>query len=455
MASRTSPSVRHPTGTGTGEVVALPIVAIVGRPNVGKSTLVNRVAQASEAIVHEARGVTRDRSYHRADWNGKDFLLIDTGGIERDVTDEFRSSIRAQALMAAREADAIIFLVDGRVGLLSEDEDVARLLKRADRPVFLAVNKMDEPGREDATYEFWNLGLGQPWPVSATHGHGTGDLLDEVVAVLPDVEPTTEPDVIDVAIIGRPNAGKSSLLNCLAGSERAIVSEKAGTTRDAIDTVVTRDGRSYRLVDTAGIRRASKIDEDVEYYGFVRAMRAIDRAHVALLIVDSSIGLTDQDQRVARFAEERGTALIIVLNKWDLLSDVEAKNDLVSRVGEELAFVGYAPVLRVSARTGKGVERIFGAVETVYANYLRQVPTSSINRLLTELREFGHTVTQRNKTLRLRYATQTRTAPPGFTFFANHPQMADDNFKRYLEKRIREAFDFTGTPIVLKFRSKD
>lgn len=435
--------------------MALPIVAVVGRPNVGKSTFVNRIAQASEAIVHEARGVTRDRSYHRADWNGKDFLLIDTGGIETGSTDEFQTSIKNQALIAAEEADAIVFLVDGKTGLVAEDEAVARILKRADRPVFLAVNKMDTPGREDETFEFWNLGLGQPWPVSATHGHGTGDLLDEIAAVLPDVEPDIEGNVIDVAIIGRPNAGKSSLLNKLSGFERAIVSEVAGTTRDAIDTLVQRGERTYRLVDTAGIRRAAKIDEDVEYYGFVRAMRAIDRAHVALLVIDSLIGLTDQDQRVARFAEERGCALIILLNKWDAMPHEEAKDALVTRIGERLGFVGFAPVLRVSALTGKGVGRIFDAIERVYDNYMREISTSTLNKLLTELREFGHTVTQRNKTLRLRYATQTRTAPPGFTFFANHPQLVDDNFRRYLENRMREAFDFTGTPIVLKFRSKD
>ena len=435
--------------------MALPIVAVVGRPNVGKSTFVNRIAQASEAIVHEARGVTRDRSYHRADWNGRDFLLIDTGGIETATTDEFQTSIRTQAMIAAEEADAIVFLVDAKVGLLDEDEAVARLLKRSDRPVFLAVNKMDTPGRDDESFEFWNLGLGQPWPVSALHGHGTGDLLDEIVAVLPDVEPEEEPGVIDVAIIGRPNAGKSSLLNKLSGAERAIVSEVAGTTRDAIDTMVTRGERTYRLVDTAGLRRAAKIEEDVEYYGFVRAMRAIDRAQVALLVIDSEVGLTDQDQRVARFAAERGCAMIVLLNKWDVLESDDAKAAIEERITDRLGFVGYAPVLRISALTGKGVHRIFDAVDRVYENYMREISTSTLNKLLTELREFGHTVTQRNKTLRLRYVTQTRTAPPGFTFFANHPSLVDDNFRRYLENRMRAAFDFTGTPIILKFRSKD
>ncbi|MDZ4064718.1 MAG: ribosome biogenesis GTPase Der, partial [Coriobacteriia bacterium] len=266
--------------------MALPIVAVVGRPNVGKSTLVNRLAQASDAIVHEARGVTRDRSYHRSDWNGRDFMLIDTGGIESAKDDPFSESITAQAMVAAEEADVVIVLVDGKTGVMSADEEVARKLRRAKKPIFLVVNKMDTPNDETAAHEFWALGIGEPWAVSATHGHGTGDLLDAVVAALPETEPHTESDAIDVAIIGRPNAGKSSLLNRLARAERAIVSDVAGTTRDALDVLVETDGRAYRFVDTAGLRRKSLIDEDVEYYGFVRAMRAIDRADVALLMVD-------------------------------------------------------------------------------------------------------------------------------------------------------------------------
>ncbi len=435
--------------------MALPIVAVVGRPNVGKSTFVNRIAQASDAIVHEMRGVTRDRSYHRADWNGIDFLLIDTGGIEVASIDEFQTSIKTQALLAAEEADVIVFLVDGKTGLVAEDEAVSRILKKTSKPVFLAVNKVDTPGSETETYEFWKLGLGTPWAVSATHGNGTGDLLDEIVAALPEVEPELSLDAIDVAIIGRPNAGKSSLLNKLTGVERSIVSNVAGTTRDAIDMVVERDDARYRLVDTAGIRRKGLIDEDVEYYGFVRAMRAIDRAHVALLVIDSEIGLTDQDQRIARFAEERGSALIVLLNKWDVLETDEQKEALVIHVGERLGFVGYAPVLRISALTGRGVHRIWDAVDQVYENYTKEIPTSQLNKLLTEMREFGHTVNKAGKTLRVNYVTQTRTSPPGFTFFANHPTLADDNFKRYVENRMRERFDFTGTPLILKFRKKD
>jgi ribosome-associated GTPase EngA len=436
--------------------MALPIVAVVGRPNVGKSTFVNRITQTTDAIVHEARGVTRDRSYHHADWNGVDFLLIDTGGIESGRTaDEFQSSIRSQALMAANEADAIVFIVDGKTGMTPEDMEVARILLRAGKPTFLAVNKMDTPNREDEIHEFWALGLGQPWAVSATHGHGTGDILDEIVAALPDSEPVVDANAIDIAIIGRPNAGKSSLLNKLAGVQRAIVSDVAGTTRDAIDMMVERDGTSYRLVDTAGIRRKSLIDEDVEYYGFVRAMRAIDRAQVALLVIDSTIGLTDQDQRVANFAAERGCAMIVLLNKWDALETMEEKDAIDTRIQERLGFVGYAPVLKISALTGKGVERIWAAVDTAYANYMQEISTSRLNKMLTEMRDFGHTVNKGGKTLRVNYITQTRTAPPGFTLFANHPVLADDNFKRYVENRMRDSFDFTGTPIILKFRKKD
>lgn len=434
--------------------MSLPIVAIVGRPNVGKSTFVNRIAQTADAIVHEARGVTRDRSYHRGEWNGRDFMLIDTGGIEAGSIDEFQNSIRSQALMAAEEADVIVFLVDGKTGLLSDDEEVARILKRTDKPVFVAVNKMDNPANDAPIHEFWQLGLEQPWPVSATHGHGTGDLLDELVKVLPEHEPELEEDTINIAIIGRPNAGKSSLLNKLAGVERSIVSDVAGTTRDAIDTVVERDGVTYRLVDTAGLRRKSLIDQDVEYYGFVRAMRAIDRADVALLVIDSTIGITDQDQRVARFAEERGCAIIVLLNKWDMLEDDEVKKDLEFWCGERLGFISFAPVLRISALTGRNMHKIFEAVDTVYANYTQHISTSKLNKLLTEMREFGHTVNKGGATLRVHYVTQTRTAPPGFTFFANHPRLADDNFKRYTENRLREAFDFIGTPIFLKFREK-
>lgn len=435
--------------------MALPIVAIVGRPNVGKSTLTNRLAGTHDAIVFETPGVTRDRSYHRADWNGREFVLIDTGGIDFQDSDAFGASIRQQALMAAEEADAVVFMVDGRVGIAAGDEEVADILKKSGKPVYLVVNKLDNPSAEDAIHEFWPLGLGDPRPVSALHGHGTGDLLDDIVAALPATDEVPQTEDVNVAIIGRPNAGKSSLFNKLVGSERSIVSDVAGTTRDALDTVVERDGTTYRLVDTAGLRRAAKIDENIEYYSFVRAMRAIDRADVALLVVDSEVGVTDQDQRVAAFAEERGCALAVLLNKWDLLPDDEARDKVLAQIPRQLGFVSYAPVLRVSALTGRGMQKIYMLIDTVYESYSRKITTSALNKLLTELRQFGHTVTKGPRQLRINYATQTRQQPPGFTFFANHPKLADENYKRYLENRMREAFDFTGTPIILKFRQKD
>ena len=435
--------------------MSLPIVAVVGRPNVGKSTLINRITQTEDAIVHEMRGVTRDRSYHRADWNGIDFMLIDTGGMAIGEGDRFQHDITSQALMACEEADCIIFLVDGHTGVTEEDQEIARILKRTKTPVILVVNKMDNPQAEDAVWEFYALGLGDPMPVSSVHGHGTGDLLDEVVARLPEPEPEEESDdEINVAIIGRPNAGKSSLTNRLTGVERSIVSDVAGTTRDAIDTVVEHEDKKYRIVDTAGIRRKSQIDEDVEYYGFVRSLRAIDRAEVVLLMVDATLGLTDQDQRVAGLAAERGCAMVILINKWDLIEDPNRRDEIRDDIADRMKFVGYAPVISISAKTGRSVHRIWGAIDTVYQGYSRRVSTNQLNKLLTELRDFGHVVSKGNKRLRLNYVTQTAVQPPVFTFFANFPEIIDDSYERYLENRLRDRFDLVGTPIRLKFKRK-
>ena len=435
--------------------MTLPIVAVVGRPNVGKSTFVNRIIQASDAIVHEDRGVTRDRSYHKGDWNGQEFMLVDTGGIESAKDDPFAESITAQAMIAAQEADVIVVLVDATTGIAPGDTEVADRLRRAGKPVFLAVNKMDTPGREEAIHDFWSLGLGQPWPISALHGHGSGDILDAIVEALPKVDTPPEADAIGVAIIGRPNAGKSSLLNRLSGVERAIVSDVAGTTRDALDILIERDDRFYRLVDTAGLRRKSQIDKDVEYYGFVRAMRSIDRADVALLVVDCTVGVTDQDQRIARFSKERGCGLVVLLNKWDLVDSEEKRETLADQVEDRLGFVAYAPLVRLSALTGAKVGKVFGAIDKAYASYSSQLSTSALNRVLTEMREFGHTVSKGGASLKLHYVTQTMTKPPGYTFFANRPRLVDDAYRRYVENRFRDAFDLTGTPIRLKFRLKD
>jgi len=437
--------------------MTLPIVAIVGRPNVGKSTLVNRIVGGRDAIVHAQRGVTRDRSYHKATWNGRDFTLVDTGGIEMESTDCFIAPIRAQAQMAMEEADAVVFLVDGTVESTADDLAVARMLKKSERPVLLAVNKMDNPGREEALWDYYSLGLGTPWPVSSVHGHGTGDLLDELVELLPAPHDDEDEmiEAISVAIIGRPNAGKSTLTNRLAGFERSIVSDVAGTTRDAVDTLVVHEDRTYRLVDTAGLRRTAKIDESVEYYGFVRALRAIERADVALMLIDATLGLTDQDQRVAGIAAERGCALIVLLNKWDAVEDPEKRDLVREQVADRLVFVDYAPVIAVSALTGRSIHRIWTAIDKVYANYVKQISTPKLNAFLTQIRDFGHTVSKGKKNLRINYVTQTGSAPPHFSFFANHPEIVNDNYRRYLENRLRESFDLEGTPVVLHFKKKD
>lgn len=436
-----------------------PIVAVVGRPNVGKSTLVNRLGQTSDAIVHESRGVTRDRSYYDADWNGRQFTLVDTGGIEPLKSDDvFATSIRDQALAAAEEAAVILFVVDGTTGVTEEDESVARFLKRVKKPVFLLVNKLDNPDRElDNLWEFCSLGVGDPIPLSALHGHGTGDLLDEIVALFPDEDKDAEdefPDALRVAIIGRPNAGKSSLFNKIIGNDRSIVSNIAGTTRDAIDTIVERNGKHYRMVDTAGIRKKSTVYENIEYYSMVRGLRAIDRSDVALLVVDASIGVTEQDQKVAGLAIERGCALVVLLNKWDLLKDDRAREQCLATVERRLTFAPWASILRISALTGRSVEKIWGLIDDAARTRAQKISTSRLNTFLTELREFGHTVVDGKRRLRMHYVTQTGVKPPSFTFFVNHGDLVNDTYQRYIENRMRASFDFKGTPIRLFFRTK-
>lgn len=437
--------------------MAKPIVAIVGRPNVGKSTLVNRIAQKKEAIVHESRGVTRDRSYHEADWCGREFTLVDTGGIETGRSDDaFAGRIREQAEAACQEADVIIFVVDATTGVTEEDETVARILRRAGKPVFLVANKLDNPADDKTMWDFYALGLGEPRPISAVHGHGTGDLLDEVVAALP--EPAEEPeypeDALRVAIIGRPNVGKSSITNRFAGKNRSIVSDVAGTTRDALDVIVERGEKRYRLVDTAGMRKRNLVHEDVEYYSLVRGLRAIDEAEVCLLVVDASEGVTEQDQKIAGLAIERGCALIILLNKWDLVTDDHAREEVMQSVARRMTFAPWAPVIRVSALTGRSLEKVWAVVDRVGAAHSGQVPTSALNNLLAQMRESGHTIVRGPKRLRIQYANQTGNCPPALTFFCNFPELVDDNYKRYLENRLREQFNLEGTPLRLRFRRK-
>ncbi|QWT17020.1 ribosome biogenesis GTPase Der [Collinsella sp. zg1085] len=437
-----------------------PIVAIVGRPNVGKSTLVNRIAQTRDAIVHESRGVTRDRSYHEADWNGRTFALVDTGGIEPLKSDDvFSDAIRDQALAACNEAHVILFVVDGSVGVTEEDETVARMLKRADIPIFLLVNKLDNPDREEERlWEFYSLGIGEPRAVSALHGHGTGDLLDEIVALLPneqtDQEQETASDILSIAIIGRPNAGKSSLFNKIIGSERSIVSDIAGTTRDAIDTIVERGNTTYKLVDTAGIRKKSTVYENIEYYSMVRGLRSIDRADVALLVVDATTGVTEQDQKVANLAIERGCALVVLLNKWDLLHDDRARDEVMETVERRLTLAPWASILRVSALTGRSIEKIWALIDDAAAARASRTTTAKLNQFLLNLREFGHTIVDGKRRLKMHYATQVAINPPTFAFFVNHTDLVSDSYRRYVENRLRESFPLAGTPIRLHFRKK-
>ncbi|MGN0076543.1 MAG: ribosome biogenesis GTPase Der [Parafannyhessea sp.] len=437
-----------------------PIVAVVGRPNVGKSTLVNRLSVNRDAIVHESRGVTRDRSYHDCDWNGREFTLVDTGGIESVKSkDVFAPRIREQALAACDEADVIVFVVDGTVGVTDEDEEVARVVRRSGKPVFLCVNKLDDPNQDLNAWDYYSLGVGEPRGISAGHGHGTGDLLDDVVAALPpeDADEPEERDesVLNVAIIGRPNVGKSSLTNRLAKRNRSIVSDIAGTTRDAVDIHIDWKGNSIRLVDTAGMRKKTQVHEDVEYYSLVRGLQAMDKADVCLLVIDASVGVTEQDQKLAGMAIDRGCAIVIVLNKWDLIDTDEKRDAVVQSLDQRMTFCRWAPSVNVSALTGRATDKVLAAAVKAAQNHRRQVKTSELNRLVTAIRESGHTVTYKNRRLKVHYGTQTGTEPPVFTFFCNAPDLVDDNYEHFLENRLRETFDLEGTPIRLRFRRKD
>ncbi len=434
-----------------------PIVAVVGRPNVGKSTLVNRIALSRDAIVHESRGVTRDRSYHEADWNGRDFVIIDTGGIESIKSkDVFAPGIREQAVLATQEADVLVFVVDGATGITDEDEEVARIVRKTDKPVFLVVNKKDNPALEQENlWDFYALGCGEPMPISATHGHGTGDLLDLVVEAFPeDAEQDEDDDMLSIAIIGRPNVGKSSLANRLANKKRSIVSDVAGTTRDAIDSIIEWKGQTIKLVDTAGMRKKNQVHEDVEYYSMVRGLQAIDRADVAMLVVDATVGVTEQDQKVAGMAIDRGCALVLLINKWDLVDTEQKRDDIVASINKRLSFAPWIPYVNISALTGRATDKVLELAVRASEARKQQIRTTELNRLLAEIAESGHTVSDKGRRLKMKYATQTGTKPPVFSIFCNAPDLADDNFQRFIENRLRAKFDLTGTPIRLKFRHK-
>lgn len=424
----------------------LPVVAVVGRPNVGKSTLVNRIIGSRSAVVEEMSGVTRDRRQFDADWAGRGFIVVDTGGWELSPDGDLNMSIRQQAEGAVSGADAVILVVDGTTELSDDDSGVISILRSTGVPVVLAVNKVDDSSQEGEVDRFWKLGLGEPTPVSAYHGRGVGELLDRVVSSLPEVDEIDEtPEIPRVAIVGRPNVGKSTLLNRLAGTERVIVSERPGTTRDPIDVDVEIDGRSYRLVDTAGIRRKPQISEDADFYAVLRAREALQRAQLAVLMVDATDGVTHQDQRIAREIADAGVGLVVLLNKWDLVD--EEQRELTERsLPDRFSFIGWAPVLRLSAKTGARLGRIGAALETVLETRGHRVPTGELNREIRKWTAAHPPPVRKGRRPKLHYAVQAGTSPPTFVLFVSGGELGDD-YLRFLENRLRDAHDFTGNPI--------
>ncbi len=434
-----------------------PMVAIVGRPNVGKSTLVNRVIGRREAIVEERPGVTRDRKTVEAEWQGIEFDLVDTGGWMAGGTD-LDKKVSRQSEAALRDADVVLFVVDATVGITEEDAAMADIVRRIDRPVLLTANKVDDTRHEAAIWELMSLGLGEPHPISAIHGRGTGDLLDAVISFFPQAEPAEEADglasggddagaMFSVALVGRPNVGKSTLFNRLIGEDRAVVHDMPGTTRDAIDTVVDTDYGPVRFIDTAGMRRKARIDEKTEYFSMVRALQAVDRADSALLVIDATEGITHQDQRLAERIDAAGCPIVVVLNKWEEL-DTEARQDLLYQLGQKLYFLGESAVLRISALSGRGVHKLMPALGSAIEAYRRRVPTRKVNDVLRAAQQAQpgpHGV-------RVLYATQGATDPPTFTLFSNKD--IPPHYLRYLERRLREEFDLHQTPIKMRVRRR-
>jgi GTP-binding protein len=452
----------------------MPIVALVGRPNVGKSTLFNRIVGQRLAVVHDQPGTTRDRLVAPAEWNGIAFTVVDTGGIEilsdavaagrrpgpeRVLAQDsapFIPLMRAQAEQAIYEADAIIFLTDAAGGLTAGDREVADILRRARCPVFLAANKADNPGLRQAALEFYGLGLGTVYPISALHSTGVADLLDDVVEALPPSEPETEDDSIKLAIVGRPNVGKSSLLNKLLGEERAIVSPVPGTTRDAIDTYLDWEGTPITLIDTAGIRRRGKIGRDVERYSVLRALRAIQRADVALLVIDGVEGVTAQDAHVASLILDEWASVVVLINKWDAVEkDTHTVAEYTRWVRETLRFLDYVPVLFISALTGQRVHKIVPTALAVQEARFRRITTGDLNRLVQNALARHAPPSKRGKRLKIYYVSQPGVDPPAFVFHVNDPDLVHFSYKRYLENRLREAYEFPGTPLRLIFRRRE
>ena len=437
--------------------MARPLVAIVGRPNVGKSMLFNRLVGQRLSIVEDTPGVTRDRLYAECEWCGRKFDIVDTGGIEPMTDSEILLFMREQAQIAINAADVIVLVTDIRTGVTAADKDVANMLLRSRKPVVLAVNKADSTGAEDpALYEFYSLGLGDPIAVSAVHGHGTGDLLDECVRYFPEAEDEDEePDYVKVAVIGKPNVGKSSLINRILGEKRLIVSNVAGTTRDAVDTLFENETGKFMFIDTAGIRRKSKVDERIEKFSVMRAQLAIERADVCIIMLDARDGVTEQDTKIAGMAHEAGKASIIVVNKWDLVEkDGKTMDRMRKDVYRDLAFMSYAPVLFISALTGQRAERIFELVNYVNEQSAMRITTGMLNNVLADAQARQQPPTDKGRRLKIYYMTQTGVRPPNFVIFCNSRELFHFSYQRYIENQIRAVFGLEGTPIRIVIRQK-
>ena len=434
-----------------------PIVAIVGRPNVGKSTLFNQIGKRRVSIVDDMPGVTRDRIYMDAEWLNHTFTMIDTGGIEFEDDDHILKSMRQQALVAMEEADVIVFVVDGRAGLTTADEEVGRMLRNTKKPVILAVNKIDSPQLEAGVYEFYSLGLGEPLGIAASNSLGLGDLLDAVVAAFPENDgEDKEEDEISIAVIGRPNVGKSSIVNALIGENRVIVSNVPGTTRDAIDTHFVSDNIKFMLIDTAGMRRKGKIDEAIERYSVMRSLRAVDRADVVLMVINAEEGITEQDKKIAGYAHESGKGVIIVVNKWDVFPDKDDKSTLrfTEDLRDEIGFLQYAPVLYTSALTGQRIHRITELVKYVADQQSMRIQTSVLNELIRDAVSVNPPPSHRGKQLKIFFMTQADIQPPKFIIFVNDPELMHFSYLRFIENRLREQFGFEGTPLRLIVRAR-
>ena len=438
--------------------MSLPVVAIVGRPNVGKSTLFNKLIGQRLSIVEDTPGVTRDRIYGKCEWLSKEFMLVDTGGIEPDSNDVILEQMRRQAEVAITSADAIIFVTDMRTGVTSSDYEVAQMLQKSGKPVVLCVNKCDALGDPPAEfYEFYNLGLGEPFAVSSVHGHGTGDMLDEVLKYLPDKnEEEDQQDVIKVAVIGKPNVGKSSIINKICGEERVLVSNIAGTTRDATDSVIENENGKFIFIDTAGIRRKSKVLDSIEKYSVLRAYMAVDRADVAVIVIDAQVGFTEQDSKVAGYAHEKGKACVVAVNKWDAIEkETNTMNEFIKDLDNNFSFMSYVPYVFISAKTGQRINTLFEKIKYVAEQNSVRIPTGRLNEVLSYATSRVQPPSDKGRRLKIYYMTQVSTKPPTFVFFVNRAELFHFSYQRYLENQIREVFSLDGTPIVFKIRERD